>query len=83
MKKIKKFQQEYRDKEKYEVTDAKAELYGLTIDLQDLKDQIKELIDLYQRGQAKPGDALPLVKMIGSMKWDAEEFLHYLVEEND
>lgn len=83
MKKIKKFQQEYGSKSMYEVTDAKAELYGLTIDLQDLKDEIKELIDLYQRGHAKPGDALLLVKMIGNMKWDAEEFLHYLVEENN
>lgn len=47
MKKIKKFQQEYRDKETYEVTDAKAELYGLTLDLQDLKDQITVLLLLW------------------------------------
>lgn len=83
MKKIKKFQQEYEDKETYETTDAEAELYGLTIDLQVLKDEIKELIGLYQIGCAESGDALLLIEMVKGMKQDADEFLHYLMEEND
>lgn len=81
--KLKKFQQKYLKKETHETTDAEAELYGLTIDLQVLKNEIKELIDLYQRGCAKSGDALLLIEMVRSMKRDADEFLHYLMEEKD
>lgn len=83
MKKIKKFQQEYRDKETHEVTDAEAELYGLTVDLQVLKDEVKELVGLYRIGCAKSGDARLVISMVEEMKRDADEFLHYLVEENN
>lgn len=83
MKRIKKFQREYLEKETHEVTDAEAELYGLTVDLQVLKDEIKELVDLYRIGCAKSGDARLVISMIEEMKWDTDEFLHYLVEENN
>lgn len=52
MKRIKKFQQEYRGKSIYGTTASEERLYWLTVEFQSLEGELNELIDLYQLGCA-------------------------------
>lgn len=83
MKKIKKFQREYKNKEANEITNSEVALYQLTVELQALKCELNKLIYLYQQCDAEPSDALALINAAKNFKWDSEEFLHYLIEENN
>lgn len=83
MKKIKKFQREYKNKEANEITNSEVALYQLTVELQALKCELNKLIYLYQQWDAEPSDVLALINAAKNFKWDSEEFLHYLIEENN
>lgn len=82
MKRIKKFQQEYRSKEANEITDSESELYLLTIELQSLESKLNKLIDLHQQGNLKLSDAWTLINTARVLKAASSELLHCLVKEN-
>lgn len=83
MKKIKKFQQEYRGKSIYGTTASEERLYWLTVEFQSLEGELNELIDLHQQGNLKPSDALALINTARDLKLASGELLHCLVKENN
>ena len=83
MKRIKKFQQEYRGKSIYETTASEERLYWLTVELQSLESELDELIDLHQQGNLKPSDTLALINTARDLKLASGELLHCLVKENN
>lgn len=82
MKKIKKFQREYRSKSMYETTASEERLYWLTVEFQSLESELDELIDLHQQGNLKLSDAWTLINTARVLKAASSELLHCLVKEN-
>lgn len=82
MKKIEKFQQEYRSKSMYETTASEERLYWLTVEFQSLEGELNELIELYQLGDLKLSDAWALINTARVLKAASSELLHCLVKEN-
>lgn len=83
MKRIKKFQQEYRSKSMYETTASEERLYWLTVEFQSLESELDELIDLHQQGNLKLSDAWTLINTARVLKSASSELLHCLVKENN
>lgn len=83
MKRIKKFQQEYRSKSMYEATASEERLYWLTVEFQSLESELDELIDLHQQGNLKLSDAWALINTARVLKATSSRLLHCLVKENN
>ena len=80
MKRIKKFQQEYRSKSMYETTASEDRVCWMTVEFQSLESELDELIDLHQQGNLKLSDAWALINTARVLKAASSELLHCLVD---
>lgn len=77
--KLKKFQQEYKAKD--DAGKIETDLYELSVDVQELKKELKLIIALYQQGEAKSEDAQGIVDLAESALVGANNLLRRMTEE--
>lgn len=77
--KLKKFQREYELKAN--AREIETNLYELSVDMQELKKELKLIIDLYYQGEAKSEDIQEFINVAESALVGANDLLWHMTEE--
>lgn len=77
--KLKKFQQEYEAKA--DAGKIETNLYEISVDVNELKKELKLIIDLYYQGEAKSEDIQEFINVAESALIGANDLLWHMTEE--